>query len=99
MQEGMIADIVIFDDENVAEKATYAAGKNGLPPAGMPHVIVNGVFVKRDEQPTGALPGLPIRYPVESEGRHEPATTKQWLQEFTIDDGSLSPRHEEREYD
>ncbi len=93
MQEGMIADIVIFDPINVAEKATYAAGKNGLPPVGMPHVIVNGVFVKRDDEPTGALPGLPIRYPVESSGRHEPATTRQWLQEFTIDDGSLSPRH------
>jgi N-acyl-D-aspartate/D-glutamate deacylase len=61
MQEGMVADIVIFDATNVAEKATYAAGENGLPPAGMPHVIVNGVFVKRDDEPTGALPGLPIR--------------------------------------
>ena len=92
MQEGMAADIVIFDPENVAEKATNAAGENGLPPAGMPHVIVNGIFVKRDDKPTGALPGLPIRYAVERTGRHEPATTKQWLQEFTIDDGSLTPR-------
>ena len=92
MQEGMVADIVIFDPETVAEKATYTAGENGLPPVGMPHVIVNGVFVKREDKPTGALPGLPIRYPVESAGRHEPATTRQWLQEFTIDDGSLTPR-------
>jgi hypothetical protein len=91
MQEGMAADIVIFDPEEVAEGSSYKAGENGLPPVGMPHVIVNGVFVKRDNAPTGALPGLPIRYRVESQGRHEPATTKQWLQEFTIDDGSLTP--------
>jgi len=43
-------------------------------------VIVNGVFVKRDNAATGKLPGLPIRYPVESEGRHEPASTWQWLE-------------------
>jgi N-acyl-D-glutamate deacylase len=92
MQEGMAADIVIFDPNSVAERATYNAGENGLPPVGLPHVIVNGTFVKRDNAPTGALPGLPIRYPVESEGRHVPATTEQWLQEFTIDDGSLLQR-------
>jgi len=90
MQEGMIADIVIFDPENVGEKSTYAAGQNGLPPVGLPHVIVNGVFVKRSGEATGELPGLPIRYPVEAEGRHKPATAKQWLQEFSIDDGSLT---------
>ena len=85
-----MADIVIFDPETVAERATYAAGENGLPPDGIPHVIVNGVFVKRDGKPTGALPGMPIRYPVEDEGRHRPAATKQWLQQFSIDDGSLT---------
>ncbi|MGI9220934.1 MAG: aminoacylase [Woeseiaceae bacterium] len=90
MQEGMVADIVVFDAETVAERATYSAGENGLPPAGLPHVIVNGVFVKRDGEATGELAGLPIRYPAEAEGKHTPATTKQWLDEFTIDDGSLS---------
>jgi N-acyl-D-amino-acid deacylase len=61
-----------------------------LPPVGVPHVIVNGVFVKRGNEATRVLPGLPIRYPVESESRHKPATTEQWLEEFTSDDGSLS---------
>ena len=89
MQEGMVADVVIFDPEDVAEKATYKAGENGLPPVGMPHVIVNGVFVKRDDKPTGELPGLAIRYLVEIEGRHVPATQEQWLKTFSIDDGSL----------
>jgi len=90
MQKGMVADIVIFDPEKVAERATYSAGENGLSPIGLPHVIVNGVFVKRDDKATGKLPGLPIRFPLEVEGRHNAATTKQWLQEFSIDDGSLT---------
>ena len=90
MQKGMVADIVIFDPLTVAERATYSAGENGLPPVGLPHVIVNGIFVKRDGEATGKLPGLPIRYPVEARGRYKPATAKQWLQEFSIDDGSLT---------
>jgi N-acyl-D-aspartate/D-glutamate deacylase len=64
MQESMAADVVIFDPENVAERTTYKAGENGLPPVGMPHVIVNGVFVKREDKgdrrvagTTDSLPG------------------------------------------
>jgi len=89
MREGMAADIVVFDAENVKEGSDYKAGMQGLPPHGMPHVIVNGVIVKRDGKPTDALPGLPIRYPVEKKGRHVPATTEQWLNTFTIHDGAL----------
>jgi len=92
MQESMTADIVIFDPATVAEQATYSAGENGLPPVGMPHVIVDGEFVKRDGQATGTLPGLPIRYPVETQGRHEPASQQQWLENFSIDDGAIRPR-------
>jgi len=91
MREGMAADIVIFDPANVREGSSYKAGENGLPPIGLPHVIVHGAVVKRDGEATGELPGLPIRYPVEARGRHEPATTKQWLEEFTIDDSSIAP--------
>jgi hypothetical protein len=47
------------------------------------------VFVKRDGKPTDALPGLPIRYPVEDEGRHLPAEMEQRLNTFTIHDGAL----------
>ena len=90
MQEGMVADIVVFDPETVAEASDYAASKQGLPPTGLPHVIVDGQFVKRDDQATDNLPGLPIRYPVEDEGRHVPSTTEQWLETFTIDDTSLN---------
>ena len=91
LQEGMVADIVVFDPETVEEGSDYKAGEQGLPPIGMPHVIVNGEFVKRDGEATGALPGIPIRYPVEENGRWHPTTTKQWLRTFTLDDGSLSP--------
>jgi hypothetical protein len=61
----MVAHIVDFAPETIAEQSTYKPGENGLPPVGLPHVIVNGVFVKRDGEATRALPGLPIRYPVE----------------------------------
>jgi len=74
MQEGMAADIVIFDADRVAEGSTYKAGENGLPPIGLPHVMVNGVFVKRDDKATDLFPGQPIRYPVEDKGRHVPVT-------------------------
>ena len=57
MQEGMIADVVVFDAEEVKEGSSYKPGEQGLPPHGIPHVIVHGVFVKKDGQATGALPG------------------------------------------
>jgi N-acyl-D-aspartate/D-glutamate deacylase len=72
LQEGMVADIVVFDPLTVAPRSTYKAGENGLPPVGIPHVIVNGVFVKKDDEATGALPGLPIRYAEEDKGRFVP---------------------------
>ena len=92
MQEGMVADIVIFDPENVREGSSYKSGENGLPPLGLPHVIVNGQFVKRDNEATGEMSGQPIRYPVEQEGRFVPASTEQWLDDFTLDDSSTKPR-------
>ena len=57
LQPGMVADIVIFDPETAAPTSTYKAGENGLPPVGLPHVIVNGVLVKKDNEATGVLPG------------------------------------------
>ena len=92
MQEGMVADIVIFDADNVREGSTYKAGENGLPPSGMPHVIVNGVFVKRDNAATNELPGEPIRFPVESEGRHEPASRQRFVDEFMLDEATMRRR-------
>ena len=91
MQAGMAADIVIFDPESVHEGSGYKAGENGLPPIGLPHVIVNGQFVKRDDMATNVMAGQAIRYPVEDRGRHEPASAEQWLDDFSIDDSTLQP--------
>jgi len=92
MQQGMVADITIFDPKTVAEGSDYKPGMNGLPPKGLPHVIVNGQFVKRDNKATDVMAGQPIRYPVEEKGRFEPASTKQWLNTFTIDSSSIKPQ-------
>ncbi|MCP4258169.1 MAG: hypothetical protein GY774_11835 [Planctomycetes bacterium] len=92
MQEGMVADIVVFNPQTIREGSSYKKGENGLSPIGLPHLIVKGVFVKKDGKATNAFPGQPIRYPVEDKPRFIPATKKQWLKTFTIDDGAVKPR-------
>jgi N-acyl-D-glutamate deacylase len=92
LQPGMAADIVVFDPKTVAEGSSYKAGENGLPPKGLPHVIVNGQFVKKDNKATNIMAGLPIRYPVEDKGRFVEATQEQWEEEMIIDDSSIKPR-------
>src|SRR5210317_58471 len=80
MQEGMVADITIFDPETVRDNATYAKGT--LPSTGILHVLVNGTIVMKDQEPLkGVNPGQPIRFePVES--RFEPLTAEGWAQTF-----------------
>jgi N-acyl-D-aspartate/D-glutamate deacylase len=39
MQEGMVADITVFDPKKVREKATYKAGKTGCRRAGFPMLL------------------------------------------------------------
>jgi len=92
MQEGMVADITIFDPETVTDNATYKAGEHLLPSTGIPYVIVNGQMVVRESVAQKVFAGQPIRYPIENEGRHVPATTEQWLDDFRIDDSSMKPR-------
>ncbi len=90
MQRGMVADIVIFDPEAVAEGSDYKLGMNGLPPRGLPHVIVNGRFAKRNNKATDVMAGLPIRFPVEEKARFVPASTKQWLKDFSLVDAGAA---------
>jgi N-acyl-D-amino-acid deacylase len=52
IKEGAAADLVLFDPITVKD-----AGVSGTFPAGIPHVIVNGVFVVKDGKSTGARPG------------------------------------------
>jgi len=96
MQTGMVADITIFDPENVTDKATYKAGEQGLPTAGIPYVIVNGQQVVKNGQFQKIWAGQPIRFPVEGEGRFEPASVEKWVKDFSVntiavDDSPVNP--------
>lgn len=91
LQEGMVADIVIFDADSVKEKATYKMGSNGLASSGIPYVLVFGeVVVDGAKVRKDVFPGQPIRFPPEEKGRHVPATREAWLNKHTIDDCSFS---------
>jgi N-acyl-D-amino-acid deacylase len=55
----MAADLVAFDPATVSDKATFEQPHQY--PVGIPHVIVNGVFVVRGGEHTGARPGRAVR--------------------------------------
>lgn len=55
LREGYGADIVIFDPDTVADRATWDEPR--LEPVGIDRVIVNGTTVAAHGTPTGALPG------------------------------------------
>lgn len=60
LQEGMDADIAIFDPDEVVDRATYR--DPNLPSAGIPYVIVNGVVIVDNGSPVeGVYPGKPVR--------------------------------------
>jgi N-acyl-D-aspartate/D-glutamate deacylase len=95
LQEGMIADITIIDPETVTDNATYAKGT--LPTTGIPYVIVNGQMVVKDSRFQKVWAGQPIRFPVEAEGRYEPASAAEWIERHSIntppiDDSSMGPQ-------
>jgi N-acyl-D-aspartate/D-glutamate deacylase len=53
------ADVAIFDADTVCDRATFENPKQLA--VGVHHVIVNGVPVLRDGEPTGARPGRGLR--------------------------------------
>jgi N-acyl-D-amino-acid deacylase len=55
IKAGYAADLVIFDPATVDDPSTYDAPHAYA--AGVPHVLVNGIFVVRDGKHTGARPG------------------------------------------
>jgi dihydroorotase/N-acyl-D-amino-acid deacylase len=61
INEGMYADIVVFDPNTIIDRATYEE-PNQLS-VGMKHVFVNGVEVVPDGRSTGAKPGMAVRGP------------------------------------
>jgi N-acyl-D-amino-acid deacylase len=55
VQEGMLADVVVFDPATVGDRATFE--KPHQYSVGMKHVFVNGKQVLKDGEHTGAKPG------------------------------------------
>lgn len=64
-QEGMTADITIFDPETVTDNASWEEGKNTLPSTGIPYVIVHETIVVKDSEVQRVTPGVPIRNAVQ----------------------------------
>ena len=58
LKEGMFADVVVFDPDTIADRATFE--KPHQYAVGMKHVFVNGVQVLKDGEHTGAKPGLAL---------------------------------------
>ena len=60
-QEGMFADVVVFDPGTITDRATF--DKPHQYAVGMKHVFVNGVQVLKDGEHTGAKPGRALSGP------------------------------------
>jgi len=58
VQEGMFADLVVFDPATVGDRATF--DKPHQYSVGMKHVFVNGAQVLKDGEHTGAKPGRAV---------------------------------------
>ncbi len=56
---GFDADLVVYDPITVNERSTFSDPHHF--PAGLPHVIVNGVVAVREGQHAGALAGRVLR--------------------------------------
>jgi len=83
MQEGMVADITIFDPKTVTDNSTYAKGT--MPSTGIPHVIVDGIVVMRDSEPLERFDaGQPIRFEPQEEGLFKPLSIENWIEEFYV---------------
>lgn len=61
LSAGFFADVVVFDPETIADRATFEEPHQYA--VGMIHVLVNGISVLRDGEHTGAMPGRFVRGP------------------------------------
>jgi dihydroorotase/N-acyl-D-amino-acid deacylase len=61
LRAGMYADVVVFDPNTIADRATFEAPHQIS--VGMRHVFVNGTAVVREGTHTGAKPGRIVRGP------------------------------------
>ncbi|HEU4927831.1 MAG TPA: amidohydrolase family protein, partial [Vicinamibacterales bacterium] len=55
LKEGLAADVTVFDQDRVIDRATFEQPHQF--PVGIKYVIVNGVVTVDNEQHTGALAG------------------------------------------
>jgi len=60
IKPGFYADLVVLDESNLRDRATYEDPHQYSE--GTIHVLVNGRFALRDGTPTGELAGRPIRH-------------------------------------
>jgi N-acyl-D-aspartate/D-glutamate deacylase len=66
LQEGMDADIVVFDPETISDVGTYEAPNQ--PAVGVQSLLVNGTLVVADGKLVlDAAPGQPIRRPIKKQ--------------------------------
>jgi hypothetical protein len=89
LQEGMVADIVVFDPETVTDNSTYSEGL--VPSTGFKAVVVNGTVAVRDDEVLGVFPGQPIRFEPEATPRFEPITEEAWNLEFSTGMPDIAP--------
>jgi N-acyl-D-aspartate/D-glutamate deacylase len=61
IQEGMFADVVVFDPATIGDRATFTQPRQYA--VGMRHVFVNGQQVLKDGEHTGAKPGRALSGP------------------------------------
>src|SRR5213079_1362263 len=61
LKEGMFADVVVFDQATISDRATFE--KPHQYAVGVKHVFVNGVQVLKDGEHTGAKPGRALSGP------------------------------------
>jgi N-acyl-D-amino-acid deacylase len=66
LREGYFADVVVFDPQTIADRATYQQPHQYA--VGVRHVFVNGVQILKDGEHTGAKPGRALWGP----GKVEP---------------------------
>lgn len=59
IREGFAADLVLFDENTILDRATYDQPHQF--PVGISYVVVNGITVLANDQLTSARPGMPLR--------------------------------------
>jgi len=71
IREGYVADLVVFDPDDVAERATYEEPLNLS--AGIEYVVIDGEVAVEGGIPTGTRPGTVLRSTEEWDGDSRPA--------------------------